>query len=257
MSTVGKRWLLRGVWILGLFIVLCFVVYRVVIWVGVEPWSLRKLRFTIATHQAERLIAAIKAYERDRGAAPDSLAALVPRYVAWVPRTGLPDYPRFEYQRFTNSQYSLMWYDLGSRKGHPMAGLWCYPEGDAEHAILALTVDQTGRLVQAYADRMPKAHETNAFDGERWRSNVDRIEMVRSLPTALKFPGTDTNAVVTLLGLPNGVRTLRDSPWELRIDCSRGMLNWDVFFYWPTQRYPDNIYGGIVERIGDWAYVHE
>lgn len=55
----------------------------------------------------------------------------------------------------------------------------------------------------------------------------------------------------------DGFRALRDSPWELRIDCSRGMLNWDVFFYWPTQRYPNHIYGGVVEGIADWAYVHE
>jgi hypothetical protein len=35
------------------------------------------------------------------------------------------------------------------------------------------------------------------------------------------------------------------------------MLNWDVFFYWPTQDYPKTIYGGSTERIGQWAYVHE
>ena len=48
-----------------------------------------------------------------------------------------------------------------------------------------------------------------------------------------------------------------DSPWEISIPCSSGMLNWDVFFYWPSQKYPLQTYGGIVERIDDWAYVHE
>lgn len=47
------------------------------------------------------------------------------------------------------------------------------------------------------------------------------------------------------------------SPWELRLPCSSGPMNWDVFFYWPTHRYPGAIYGGSVERVGDWAYVHE
>lgn len=49
----------------------------------------------------------------------------------------------------------------------------------------------------------------------------------------------------------------KPSPWELRVPCGVGMLNWDVFFYWPTKKYPDYIYGGGVERMGDWAYVHE
>jgi hypothetical protein len=257
MTATGKKWLSRSLWIIGIFLFLSLIVYRLAIWAGFEPWSLRKLRFATAAQGAEWLIAAIKAYERDRGVAPDSLAALVPRYIVKIPGTGLAGYPSFEYQRFTNSHYSLMWYDLGSRNGQPMAGLWCYPEGDPQHAILAFTVDQNGQVVEARVDRMPKAHQTGAFDAQRWRSKTDRIEMARSLPSVLQVPGADTNVVITLLGPPEGFRTLRDSPWELRIDCPRGMLNWDVFFYWPTQRYPNQIYGGSVERIGQWAYVHE
>lgn len=45
--------------------------------------------------------------------------------------------------------------------------------------------------------------------------------------------------------------------YELRVKCPSGGINWDVFFYWPERNYPDDIYGGYVERIGDWAYVHE
>lgn len=47
------------------------------------------------------------------------------------------------------------------------------------------------------------------------------------------------------------------SLWELRVPCSVGMLNWDVFFYWPREKYPSHIYGGWVEAMGKWAYVHE
>jgi hypothetical protein len=45
--------------------------------------------------------------------------------------------------------------------------------------------------------------------------------------------------------------------YELAVDCSSGILNWDRFVYWPARTYPDYMYGGRVERIGDWAYVHE
>lgn len=54
---------------------------------------------------------------------------------------------------------------------------------------------------------------------------------------------------------PNDRNLVAD--YELGIFCGEGILNWDRFFYWPSEQYPDVIYGGGVERIGRWAYVHE
>ena len=45
--------------------------------------------------------------------------------------------------------------------------------------------------------------------------------------------------------------------WELSVPCSIGILNWDVFYYLPTEKYPEHDYGGSVEPINNWAYVHE
>lgn len=45
--------------------------------------------------------------------------------------------------------------------------------------------------------------------------------------------------------------------YELSIECSSGLLNWDRFVYWPESGYPGSMYGGGVERVGAWAYVHE
>jgi hypothetical protein len=45
--------------------------------------------------------------------------------------------------------------------------------------------------------------------------------------------------------------------WVLRALVSTGMINWDLFMYWPKQNYPDTGYGGWIERIDRWAYVHE
>lgn len=47
------------------------------------------------------------------------------------------------------------------------------------------------------------------------------------------------------------------APWELSVDCPLGMLNRDVFYYLPTEKYPQHDYGGYIERIKNWAYVHE
>jgi hypothetical protein len=48
-----------------------------------------------------------------------------------------------------------------------------------------------------------------------------------------------------------------DNPWVLYMKCSSGGINWDMFLYFPNLNYPKNGYGGWLERIGDWAYVHE
>lgn len=34
-------------------------------------------------------------------------------------------------------------------------------------------------------------------------------------------------------------------------------LGFLVFVYWPQEIYPNYMYGGNVERINGWAYVHE
>jgi hypothetical protein len=47
------------------------------------------------------------------------------------------------------------------------------------------------------------------------------------------------------------------NPWVLRVSTSLGVLNWDQFIYFPLTNYPATGYGGTLERIGDWAYVHE
>ncbi len=45
--------------------------------------------------------------------------------------------------------------------------------------------------------------------------------------------------------------------YELRVDCPIGALNYDCFIYWPSESYPDKMYGGVTELINKWAYVHE
>ena len=48
-----------------------------------------------------------------------------------------------------------------------------------------------------------------------------------------------------------------DNPWALYVFTPSGGINFDQFLYFPRQNYPKRGYGGWLERIGDWAYVHE
>ncbi len=48
-----------------------------------------------------------------------------------------------------------------------------------------------------------------------------------------------------------------DNSWALTALVSRAMMNWDRFIYVPDGKYPGNGFGGTLERVGGWVYVHE
>jgi hypothetical protein len=221
-------------------------------------WPLRKLAFARTAERAAPLVVAIEAFERAEGRPPEALTELIPAYLPAVPGTGLVAYPKFEYERFSYPGTSVLWWDLGSRRGAPITGLWVYPDGDPKHAIVALELDAREVVVEARMDRMPSSTEGRPFSSDSWRTDIDqRLHMVHDLAQKYDLRGKGRLAIEELLGPPSGRRVVRDSPWELRIPCPLGPGNWDVFFFWPSERYPKYLYGGSTERIGRWAYVHE
>lgn len=72
-----------------------------------------------------------------------------------------------------------------------------------------------------------------------------------------------------LAAIPDGLPPLRiethtGSPdsyagndWILIAAVSSGILNFDSWLYFPNGEYPEQGYGGSLQRIADWAYVHE
>jgi hypothetical protein len=56
---------------------------------------------------------------------------------------------------------------------------------------------------------------------------------------------------------PEAERLYHGNPWVLALDTATGLINWDQFLYYPLQNYPEHGHGGWLERIEDWAYVHE
>ena len=60
-----------------------------------------------------------------------------------------------------------------------------------------------------------------------------------------------------MMRYPEYQYNVSDDRWSLVIDTSLGVLNWDLFVYFSDQDYPEWMAGGSVERIKNWAYVHE
>jgi len=47
------------------------------------------------------------------------------------------------------------------------------------------------------------------------------------------------------------------NPWVLSVRTPSGGINFDQILYFPMQNYPMHGYSGSLERVADWAYVHE
>lgn len=221
-----------------------------------QPWNARKALYYDAALDAEPLIRAIGEYTAYYGSPPKELGSLVPKFIEEIPGTGLEGCNRFKYANYGSSRISVLWYDLGSRHGQPVSKESQYSDGDPGHSILAFTIGERDTVVDAKLDRMPKEFQPMEFDAEQWLTGTNRIAMAPGLPEDYEFGRMPQSVLQKLLGPPDGVRVLRDTPWELRINCPRGFMDREVFFYWPTERYPEQIYGGKTELVGRWLYVH-
>lgn len=223
---------------------------------ALQDWEIRKSRFRQAALQLEPLIEAIDSYAAEVGHPPQLLDDITPRYITRVPATGLKECRQLEYRLLTHQQGSIVWYDLGSRLGRPPARPGRFSEGNPAHAILVFTLDNAGQITAAIIDRLPKDMEALAFDAQRWADGAERMEMALALADTFRLYGMPREVFENLLGSPDGSRVLQGAPWELRVRCPTGLLNHDVFVYWPTGNYPEHLYGGTTEPIGSWVYVH-
>jgi len=246
---------------LTVLLVLCLVVGGVVyLWLPdrdtAQAWELRRQRLRQAALNAQPLIEAVTVYSSGTGQPPAALADVIPAHLDKLPDTGIRQCGRYEYRSLAHKQGSIIWYDLGSRQGEPRSGASHYSDGDPGHAILVFTLDATQQVSSAEIERLPKGHEAVEFDPQRWQAGGDRIGMALAFAETYRLYGMPRDVVEELLGSPDGSRLVRNAPWELRLNCPTGLFNHDSLVYWPGGGYPQYLYGGVTETIGDWAYVH-
>jgi hypothetical protein len=209
--------------------------------------------------RAKPLVMAIENYHVENGKPPPTLQALVPEYIDAIPGTGMKGYPEFEYRDMA-SESVLMWWNMGrvefGDSVEPNTEKFYYPV-DCDHGNLIVVLHVNGSVSKILGNDLLLHRQKNSFEREMW-SQVpeERMNMVDDILGNKELLNMTGDQLIEMLGDPDGKKQYNTSPWELRVDCGY-LMSWDVFFYWPTKEYPDNIYGGVVQRIGEWAYVHE
>lgn len=71
-----------------------------------------------------------------------------------------------------------------------------------------------------------------------------------------EVPGTGMIAHPDFVYIPPGEAEPEAGGYNLRVHCFL-IGGFDSLHYWPSQYYPDKMWGGVVERVDGWAYVHE
>lgn len=113
-----------------------------------------------------------------------------------------------------------------------------------------------GAFVQLAERSQPLVTAIHRFESERGRPPQALDELVSQYLATI--PGTgmpaypDYEYVVDTAAQPSDPER-----WLLSVETPSGGINFDCFIYLPSQQYPENGYGGRLERIGEWAYVHE
>ncbi len=220
-----------------------------------EQRARRTLAFQETVSQAAPLVAAIQAFHDATGEPPQALTELIPGYLPALPVTGLDGCESFEYRRLPNPRSLVVWYDLGALQDPADSGQSRYSDGDPGHAILVFTLDGEAKISSASIDRAPKDIEVVEFDSARWKAGEQRMQMAPSLAETWRLYGMPRSVFEDLLGQVDGTRAVHRSPWELRVNCPTGLLRPDALVYWPTEAYPQQLYGGLTEPVGSWVYV--
>lgn len=121
------------------------------------------------------------------------------------------------------------------------------PVGIAAHAIrmhgFSLAAERAEPLVAA----IEKYHREHGVPPDKFIDLVPRYlaAMPDRLPPLELVIGSEAK------------RVYHGNDWVLRASVPSGGINFDQFMFFPNGAYPDRDYGGLIERIGRWAYVHE
>ncbi|MBX7244117.1 MAG: hypothetical protein K1X53_01385 [Candidatus Sumerlaeaceae bacterium] len=95
------------------------------------------------------------------------------------------------------------------------------------------------------------------YHGDHQKMPEDLNQLVPSYLPEIPATGLGLYPEFKYSRLPTGAKDDYGNSWTLVIPCTSGGVNFDTFRYHPSGVYPKDGFGGSLERVGDWAYVHE
>ena len=112
-------------------------------------------------------------------------------------------------------------------------------------------------LHQAATRARPLIVAIEKFQRDKQRAPRDLQELIPVYLAEIPATGMSAYPQFRYENREQSGKNARFQSYQLQVATSVGFINWDTFNYWPEADYPAQMYGGRVERIGAWAYVHE
>lgn len=103
---------------------------------------------------------------------------------------------------------------------------------------------------------MPLVHAIESYERERGSLPESLEDLVPAYLDAIPDTGMGAYPAFDYLVMEDAAMWL-DNAWVLRLHTTIGGINFDQFMYFPNQQYPAQIGGNRLERLGEWAYLHE
>jgi len=141
-------------------------------------------------------------------------------------------------------------------------GLTAFVTGIVFLAVMFLVAPQIGQIRtngfrKAAQNAKPLIAAIGAYEREHGAPPADLAGLVPEYLAAIPATGLGAYPAYDYEAKPQTAENNFGNSWLLAINASTGAVNWDLFLYLPKQNYPEHGYGGSLERVDDWAYVHE
>jgi ABC-type transport system involved in multi-copper enzyme maturation permease subunit len=126
--------------------------------------------------------------------------------------------------------------------------------------ILCISIGSVVRIrgFERLADRSrPLIAAVRRFEAENRRPPASLAELVPNYLAAIPNTGMAAYPKYEYVTGDRALENYDGNPWAVWVETPSGGINWDIFLYYPRQNYPQSGHGGSLERVKDWAYVHE
>lgn len=111
-------------------------------------------------------------------------------------------------------------------------------------------------LDQVVARAEPLVAAIHKFEATTGKPPQTLAELVPNYLATIPKPGIGTSPEF-YYRLPERDESIEGNAWMLDVNPPVIGIGFDRFIYLPNQNYPERGWGGVLERIGTWAYVHE